>query len=100
MITNPMFVATHVSAAIGCRATDRPKSLITRCLLLALLLLTLGLPSAQAQVSASIRGIVTDASGAAVAQVTVRAKNLETGVVRTITTDDAGRYLVLALPVG
>jgi len=63
-------------------------------------MLALRLPSAQAQVSASIRGIITDASGAPVAQVTVGAKNVETGAVRTTTTDDAGRYLVLALPVG
>ena len=65
-----------------------------------LLILTLGLPAAHAQISASIRGVVTDASGAPVAQATVSAKNLETGVVRTTNTDDAGRYLALALPVG
>jgi carboxypeptidase family protein len=100
MIISPLFVAKPVPAAIGCRATDRPKSLVIRCAVLALLLLTLLLPSAQAQVSASIRGVVTDASGAPVAQATVSAKNLETGVVRTTNTDDAGRYLVLALPVG
>jgi carboxypeptidase family protein len=100
MITNPLFVVTPGSAAIGCRATSRPKFLTIRCVLLALLLLTLRLPPAHAQVSASIRGVVTDVSGAPVAHVTVRAKNLETGVVRTSNADDAGRYLVLALPVG
>jgi hypothetical protein len=82
------------------RAAVHPKPLIVRCVLLALLTLTLRLPMAQAQVSASIHGVITDASGAPVAQVTVRTKNLETGVVRTTNTDDAGRYLVLALPVG
>jgi hypothetical protein len=30
----------------------------------------------------------------------VKAKNLETGAVRSSTTDDSGRYLVLSLPVG
>jgi len=84
----------------GSRAATRAKSLAIRFARLGLLILTLGLPSAHAQVSASIRGIVTDASGAAVAQATVSAKNLETGVIRTTNTDDAGRYLVLALPVG
>jgi hypothetical protein len=84
----------------GSRAATRAKSLAIRFARLGLLILTLGLPAAHAQVSASIRGIVTDASGAAVAQATVSAKNLETGVIRTTNTDDAGRYLVLALPVG
>jgi hypothetical protein len=65
-----------------------------------LLALIVWWPAAQAQVSASIRGIVSDASGAPVVQVTVKAKNLETGAVRTTNTDDAGRYLALALPVG
>src|SRR6266481_4742984 len=73
-----------------------------RCLAsLALVLLMLGcLPSAQAQVSASIKGIVTDPSGAPVPAAAVRAKNLETGALRNSVTDEAGRYLVLSLPVG
>src|SRR5260370_38158816 len=41
-----------------------------------------------------------DETSAQVAQVTVTVKNLETGAVRTVATDEAGRYLVLALPVG
>ncbi len=55
---------------------------------------------AQAQVSASISGRVTDPSGAAVSGATVTAKNLETEAVRTTNTDDAGRYAILSLPVG
>ena len=58
------------------------------------------LPAAQAQVSASIKGTVTDASNAAVPSATVTAKNLETRAIRSSVTDDAGRYLLLALPVG
>src|ERR1700687_420211 len=81
-------------------ATNCPKPLMVRCVLLVLLALTLRLPAAQAQVSASIRGIVTDATGSPVAQVTVTSKNLETGAGRASNTDDAGRYLVLTLPVG
>jgi Carboxypeptidase regulatory-like domain len=57
-------------------------------------------PRVQAQVSAAISGRVTDPSGAAVSEATVAAKNLETEVVRTTTTDDAGRYAVLSLAVG
>jgi len=54
----------------------------------------------QAQVAASITGTVTDPSGAPISAAAVTAKNLETGAVRSTTTDDAGRYLVLSLPVG
>src|SRR5207237_7756589 len=71
------------------------------CQLALLAMLTLPfLPAVVAQVSADIKGQVTDSSGAAIAGVTVSAKNLETGAVRTIITDDAGRYFVIALPIG
>src|ERR1700752_3591948 len=73
--------------------------LVQRTVLMILLLLAF-LPAAYAQVSASMKGVVTDASGAAVPGVTVTIKNVETGTVRSSVTDDAGRYLVLALHVG
>jgi len=57
-------------------------------------------PSARAQVAASIRGVVSDASGAAVPSASVLAKNIETGALRIAATDESGRYLVLSLPVG
>jgi hypothetical protein len=58
------------------------------------------LPAARAQVSASIKGTVTDPSGAPVPSAALKVKNLETGATRNCSTDDAGRYLVLSLPVG
>jgi hypothetical protein len=58
------------------------------------------LPAARAQVSASIKGTVTDPSGAPVPSAAVKVKNLETEATRNSITDDAGRYLVLSLPVG
>lgn len=67
---------------------------------LTLFLMFVCLPSARAQVSASIKGTVTDPSGAPVPSADVKTKNLETGAVRTTVTDEAGRYLVLSLPVG
>src|SRR5258707_5373240 len=67
---------------------------------LMMLLLAVFLPLAQAQVSASIKGNVSDASGAAVPAVTVTVKNIETGAIRSGVTDDAGRYLVVSLHVG
>ncbi len=79
-----------------------PKSRFGGLLVLAL---SLGLmlacmPLARAQVSASIIGVVTDLSGRPVPSATVTTKNLETGAIRSSLTDDAGRYLVLSLPVG
>ena len=64
------------------------------------LALLLCLSPARAQVSGSIKGIVIDASGSAVPAASVKTKNLETGATRSSFTDDAGRYLVLSLPVG
>jgi len=66
----------------------------------AVLLLLSCFPSARAQVSASIKGNVTDPSGAPVPTASVKTKNLETGAIRSSVTDDEGRYLVLSLPVG
>jgi len=68
--------------------------------LLTLLFLLSGLPSARAQVSASIKGIVTDASEAPVPAATVTAKNTETGAERSATTDNVGWYQFVWLAVG
>ena len=56
--------------------------------------------SAFAQVSATLSGIVTDPSGAAVVGAAVTAKEVDTGITRTTTTNDAGRYDLFELPVG
>jgi hypothetical protein len=54
----------------------------------------------EAQVSASIKGVVTYSSGWPLASATVNAKNTETGATRNAITDDAGRYLLLSLSIG
>ena len=56
--------------------------------------------AAEAQVSASLSGRVTDQTGAVVSGATVTAENLDTGLSRTAVTDQAGRYELVALPVG
>ena len=56
--------------------------------------------SASAQVSAAVSGQVEDASGAGVGAATVTVKSLETGATRSATTDLAGDYRVLSVPVG
>jgi hypothetical protein len=55
---------------------------------------------ARGQVSASLTGVVTDASGAPVPDAAIAARHVETGAERSTVTDDAGRYQLLALAVG
>ena len=57
------------------------------------------LPS-RAQVSAVLSGRVTDQTGAVVSGATVTATGQETGIARTATTNQAGTYELLALPIG
>jgi hypothetical protein len=56
--------------------------------------------SLSAQVSAIVSGTVTDQSGAVVSGATVTVKSVDTGSVRTTSTDDSGIYRVFSLPVG
>jgi hypothetical protein len=65
-----------------------------------LLLMCLPLSCALAQVSGSISGRVEDTSGAAVPDATVTISNVDTAATRAMTTDEAGNYRVLSLPVG
>jgi hypothetical protein len=65
-----------------------------------LLLLVLGLPYLAAGQEATIVGTVTDASGGVVAGVTVTITSVQTGSIRTLTTNDAGQYVAAGLPVG
>jgi len=48
----------------------------------------------------TILGSVTDSSGAAVPGATVTIKNLDTGLVRTVSTSDDGSYAAPELPIG
>ena len=48
----------------------------------------------------TIQGTVTDTNGGIVPGANVEIKNLETNLTKTLTTDDGGRYVVLALPPG
>ncbi|HLH38004.1 MAG TPA: carboxypeptidase-like regulatory domain-containing protein [Bryobacteraceae bacterium] len=53
-----------------------------------------------AQVNASISGHVEDASGAAIRGAKITVTSVETGAIRSASTDDSGNYRVLQLPVG
>ena len=48
----------------------------------------------------SISGVVTDPSGAVIPHTAVSIKNVDTGVVKAVTTNEVGSYSFLALPVG
>jgi len=65
-----------------------------------LALLLAGLNVAAQQITGSIRGTVSDSSGAVVQGASVSAKQAETGLVRSANTDSGGSYLLLELPVG
>jgi hypothetical protein len=92
-------VRTNFHATLRNRSA-RLLRLFCAAILHAFILTLLCLPSARAQVSASIKGIVTDPSGAPVPAATVTTKNAETGAARSSITDDAGRYQIVWLAVG
>lgn len=71
-------------------------------LLLSLLLFSAGWAgTACAQVvGASISGTVSDPSGATLSGATVSIRNIETGAIRKLTSDNAGRYSAPSIPVG
>ncbi len=59
-----------------------------------------GMLPLRAQVTAAISGTVADPTGAGVSGATVTVKSLETGATRVTTTDSAGHYTILSLPLG
>jgi len=67
--------------------------------LLPCLLVLYALP-ATGQVTAKLSGRVTDQTGAAITGAAVTAKNVDTGLTRNTITDQAGRYQLVALPIG
>ncbi|MGA7218651.1 MAG: TonB-dependent receptor [Candidatus Sulfotelmatobacter sp.] len=52
------------------------------------------------QITGSIRGTVTDSSGAIVEGANVTARQVETGLTRVALTDRLGEYVLLELPIG
>ena len=64
------------------------------------LVLALGVSAAWAQQAGKITGTVTDATGAAVPDVTVEAKSVETGAPRAAVSNASGVYVIAPLPVG
>src|SRR5437867_12668177 len=64
------------------------------------LILTLGYALAWAQATAQISGTVTDQSGARLPGAEVAATQTETGLVRTVVSNETGSYALPSLPTG
>ncbi len=75
----------------------RSREYVPPCMLCLFLLCWL---PATAQVTANLSGRVTDQTGAAITGAAVSSKNVDTGLTRNTITDQAGRYQLVALPVG
>jgi hypothetical protein len=74
---------------------------IIRASAIALLIFVISISGGlRAQSDASISGSVSDPSGGAVPGAVVTIRNVETGAGRTLSTDEAGRFNALLLPVG
>ncbi len=74
------------------------KSITSLCL--GLLLLICARPAFPQGVAATISGLSKDETGAILPGVTIVIKNLDTGVTRTVVSDEAGRYRAPGLPLG
>jgi hypothetical protein len=85
---------------MGCRNLPIRWSFRVHILIFGLLGIA-ALPTAgRAQVTASIIGTVQDPSGAYVNGAKITVKSIETGVTREVTSDEAGNYRFLSLPLG
>src|SRR5262249_39764336 len=87
LVQNPAPLRAHIKRRIG---------MVTRtaffvCLTASALL---------AQTNATIRGSITDQSGAVLPGVVVTVRNQQTGIERSTLSDETGNYQVAALPVG
>ncbi len=62
--------------------------------------LALGSVAAAQTINVTIRGVVSDQSGASLPGVTVTATNTGTGLQRSAVSDTAGRYTIMSVPAG
>src|ERR1700744_5777931 len=70
------------------------------CALVAMTALVSGGVATAQTFRGTILGMVTDSSGAAVSGANVTVKNVDTGLVRTVTTSADGTYSAPELPIG
>ena len=100
-MTHPCFVSGHAfETSVWLRLGRHSDRNIGASFLFGLLmLLGLAMP-VRAQVTALIKGTITDPSGAGIPSASVTVRNMETGVSRDATSEADGTYSFLALPVG
>ena len=84
---------------ISCPSITRWVKGLTICLF-AILAIAPQVSSQTQMTTGTIQGTVTDANGGIVPGANVEIKNLETNFSRTLTTDEGGRFVALALPPG
>src|SRR5882672_8579432 len=66
-----------------------------------LVLLLAPLVGAQTQITTgTIQGMVSDANGAVLPGANIEIKNLDTNISKTLSSDEGGRFVALALPPG
>src|SRR5207244_10452341 len=68
--------------------------------LVAVMFVSVSSPLLAQQVTGTIKGVVTDPSGATIPNATVDIVNKATGLTRTVTTNDGGEYSAPDLPFG
>src|SRR3984893_11601808 len=71
-----------------------------KLLFISVLALSAGAESGWAQVTGVLSGRVVDATDAGIPGATVTVKTVDTGAMRTATTDDSGRYRIVSVSVG
>ena len=69
-------------------------------ILVVLALVLIATPLCAQKITGTISGVVSDPTGAVVPQVTVTITNTETGLSRTVTSNDMGEYVAPDLPNG
>src|SRR3954471_24223627 len=67
---------------------------------LALVIFSVAAAAGQAVSTAQINGTVKDSGGLALPGVTITMTQTETGLVREVTTNETGSYVITSLPVG
>src|SRR5947207_248790 len=83
------------------RGTVKSLRLFARLATTVVLLIALGTCAIFAQTStATISGVVRDTSGALVPGVTITVKHIDSGLTRTVLTNETGNYTAPSLPVG
>jgi hypothetical protein len=72
----------------------------TLVFLIALTVALIATPLSAQKITGTISGVVSDPTGAVVPQATVRIANVDTGLIRTVTTNEMGEYVAPDLPNG